>query len=274
MKIHMLVIDPQNDFCDPSGALFVPGADEDMNKLSTFVNTMQSKIDDIHVTLDSHMPLHIAHPIMWVDSNGNHPQPFTLITSDEVANGRWRTARPLIYNHPANGKIPWGQHYTEQLKSQNRYVLCIWPPHCLIGSVGGAVYPKFFDALVKWQENRFGLVNYVTKGSNFKTEHYSAVKADVEDPMDMSTQLNMSLINMLNNPEIVDIIIAGEALSHCVANTITDIANVFGDENIRKFVLLEDCCSNVPGFEQQGIDFINTMKSRGMRVTTSVDYVN
>ncbi len=34
MPHALLVIDPQNDFCDPSGALFVPGAPTDVARLA------------------------------------------------------------------------------------------------------------------------------------------------------------------------------------------------------------------------------------------------
>ena len=30
-RIELLIIDPQNDFCDPSGALYVGGAENDMD---------------------------------------------------------------------------------------------------------------------------------------------------------------------------------------------------------------------------------------------------
>ena len=280
MKIHLLTIDPQNDFCMPAsnrfgmpaGTLFVPGADSDMERLTSFVRKNLKRIDEIHVTLDSHLPLHIAHGVMWLDQEGKMPDPFTIITDDAVERGEYRTVRPLMYDDPVEGRVPWGQHYTRKLKENGRYALCIWPQHCLIGSPGAAVYPEFFSALQEWQETRIGLVNYVTKGSNYKTEHYSAIRADVEDPGDPGTQLNMEIIRMLQDPEIADILITGEALSHCVANTISDIANTFGEENIEKFVLLEDTCSNVPGFEQQGIDFVNQMTKRGMRVSTTTDY--
>ena len=33
-NIQLLVVDGQFDFCDPAGALYVPGADEDMKRLS------------------------------------------------------------------------------------------------------------------------------------------------------------------------------------------------------------------------------------------------
>ena len=271
MKIHLLSIDPQNDFCQKQGALYVPGAEEDIKRLTNFVNKMKNKIDDIHVTLDSHLPLHIAHPEMWLDKNNNHPPPFTLITSDDVEKGIWRTRHPLIID-TADGKMPYALYYTRALENNSRYALCIWPPHCLIGSWGACVDDTFHQSLGNWQIDRFKAVNYVTKGSNFRTEHYSAVKADVEDPVDPSTQLNMTLIDILQDPEIKDILITGQALSHCVANTIRDIADNFGEENIKKFVLLEDTSSNVPGFENEGQLFIRELSDRGMRITTTRDY--
>ena len=116
------------------------------------------------------------------------------------------------------------------------------------------------------------MVDFVTKGSNYKTEHYSAVQADVPDIEDTSTMLNTRFIGMLEKAD--EILISGEALSHCVANTIRDIANNFGEENIKKFILLEDASSNVTGFENLGEEFVKEMVSRGMKKTTTEEYAN
>jgi nicotinamidase-related amidase len=263
MKIHLLSIDPQNDFVLPTGALSVPGAEDDMKRLAKFVKKNIKRIDDIHVTLDSHQPLHIAHPISWVNSNGEHPDPFTLISVDDVEGGTWMCA------WDAN----WGLEYVKNLAVNGRYVLCIWPPHCLIGTTGSSIYEEFHDSIREWAEERTKIINYVPKGSNCRTEHYSAVKADVLVPSDPTTQLNGGIIGVLQNPEIEDILISGEALSHCVKNTVEDIADNFGEENIKKFVLLEDTCSNVAGFEGLGEQFVKEMSVRGMRVTTTEDYL-
>jgi nicotinamidase-related amidase len=68
-------------------------------------------------------------------------------------------------------------------------------------------------------------------------------------------------------------LLAGEALSHCLANTVMDIADNFSDQSyVSKFVLLRDCTSSVTGFEKQGDDFINKMVARGMRVINSTDF--
>lgn len=147
---------------------------------------------------------------------------------------------------------------------------CIWPPHCLIGEKGNNVHPEFSASYRPWLEAG-GVINFVSKGSNFLTEHYSAVKADVADPNDPTTQIQTgegSVIHTLS--EKADLIgITGQALSHCVNFTITDIADNFGEDNIKKFVLLEDTSSSVPGFEQNGDEFVQRMLKRGMQVMTS-----
>lgn len=263
MKVHLIVIDPQIDFCDPKGNLFVTGADADMERLAKMVKRVGEKLDDIHVTMDTHHYVDIAHPIFWVDSKGKHPNPFTLISVDDVKNAVWTTTNPKF--------MPRAYDYVQQLAKNGRYPLCIWPPHCLIGSLGYGIYPALYTELLAWEDEYFAMVDYVTKGSNLWTEHYSAVQADVPDPSDPSTMLNTRLIKTLQDADIIGI--AGEALSHCVANTITDIANNFGEENIKKFVLLEDCASSVTGFEKMGTEFVKTMKGRGMQISDSTKFL-
>jgi len=272
MRIELLIIDPQNDFCHPNGALSIPGAIHDMAQLAEMIIRLKDKLDDIHVTLDSHHFVDIAHPIFWVDSNGSNPNPFTIISADEVVKGHYRTTNPQMQ--------PRALDYVQSLEQNGRYPLCIWPPHCLIGSFGYGVINekdcKLFDALIAWEKD-FAMVDYVTKGSNLWSEHYSAVQADVPDPQDPDTQLNMRLIDTLQKADMI--LLAGEAKSHCLANTVIDIANNFGEENIKKLVLLEDATSNVPDppgttmFTDFGEKFVSDMKARGMQVSTTVDFL-
>jgi len=259
----LLIIDPQNDFCDSRGSLFVPGSEEDVNRLNVMIKRVGDRLNDIHITLDTHHNLDVAHPLFWLDAQQNHPAPFTLISVDDVKNGVWRTSIHAFQERALA--------YVEALEKNNRYQLLIWPPHCLIGSWGTQVVPNLWNIVSDWEKQHVAFVDYVTKGSNLFTEHYSAVKADVPDPNDPSTQLNIPLVETLKNVDIIGI--AGEALSHCVKFTTKDIADNFGDENIKKMVLLEDCTSSVTGFEQQGLDFIDEMKSRGMQVMKSTDFL-
>ena len=263
MKVHLVTIDPQNDFCDPNGALYVAGANEDMNRLANLIDRIGHKLNDIHVTMDSHRTIDIAHPVFWKDSHGNHPNPFTLISKDDVESGKWTPTNPGYYNIALN--------YVTKLEENNRYVLCIWPEHCIIGSWGHAIFPVVSDALRNWERDNFGVVDYVTKGSNVFTEHYSAVQADVPDPSDPTTTLNTRLLDILSNADIVAI--TGEALSHCVANTVNDIMENFGEENIKKLVLLTDTCSNVTGFDSLGEDFVREAVARGMQTSTSTEFL-
>lgn len=257
--MHLVVIDPQIDFCSKQGSLFVNGATEDMERLALFVDRVGHKLDDIHVTLDSHHLVHIANPIFWKDSHGDHPNPFTIITYKDVESGSWMATSPKFQR--------WALEYTKQLEISGKYSLMVYPVHCVIGSLGHAVFPDLFKSLTKWEE-QFAVVNYVAKGSNIKTEHYSAIKAEVVDPSDPTTQINTNFIQILMDAD--QIIVAGECSSHCLRSSILDIADAFGDDKyIKKITLLTDATSPVQGFEKSADDFIKEMVARGMQLSTT-----
>lgn len=267
MRVELLIIDPQNDFCDPSGSLSVPGADQDMIRLADMVRRLKHKLDDIHVTLDSHRLVDISHPSWWRDRAGNPPAPFTQISTDDLKSGRWTTTQPSAYRRSLK--------YLEDLDKTNRYPHVIWPPHCLIGSWGHSIYPELFQALQEWEE-RFALVDFVTKGSNPWTEHFSAVKAEVPDPEDPTTHVNTGLIQTLEEADII--LLAGEAKSHCMANTVRDIADCFSNPKyVEKLVLLVDATSRVPDppgttlFTDLTVDFMQNLTARGMKISTTTE---
>ena len=62
MKNALLIIDPQYDFCNPAGALFVAGAEQDMKNLHDFIIKNSDKLSHICVTIDSHPVNDISHP--------------------------------------------------------------------------------------------------------------------------------------------------------------------------------------------------------------------
>lgn len=262
-KIHLVIIDPQNDFCDPQGSLFVGGADEDMKRLSGLVTRLKDKIKDIHVTLDSHRKVDISHPMWWKDSSGRHPAPFTVVTADDVESGKWTTTQAGMYKRSLD--------YLRKLAATGRYPHVIWPYHCLIGDTGHTIYPELSAAIHDW-EDRFAQADFITKGSNPWTEHFSGVRAEVPDPTDPSTQVNTRLIKTLEDADMV--LIAGEALSHCLANTVRDIASEFSDPKyIDKIYLLRDATGNVAGFENLGEDFVRELTAKGMKITTTKDFL-
>jgi len=260
-KIKLFIVDPENDFVDPKGSLYVTNAEKSIMNIVNLVDTIGHKLDDIDETLDSHHQMHIANPLFWINSKGEHPGIFTLIHIEDVENGKWRPTIPTLRD--------WGLHYVKSLRANGRFELCIWPPHCLIGSWGANVYPPLYDALIRWEQKYKAVVNKTAKGSNIKTEHYSALKADVEDPEDTGTMLNKKLVQKLEDSTML--LVAGYASSHCVRFTVEDIADNFGIESIKNMYLLTDCMNPVKGFEKEADEFLANMESRNANLITSTE---
>lgn len=268
--MELIIIDPQLDFCVPNGtfnlptgALLVDGAYDDMKRLSKWIKKNASKIADIHVTLDSHHLIDVAHPLFWKDTHGKNPNPFTVISSSDIEKGIWTPAVPSLFKQMLE--------YTKALEATARYPLMIWPPHCLIGTPGAAIVPEVMEALTEWATLKTATVDFVTKGSNIFTEHYSAVRAEVPDPSDIDTQLNTKLISTIEKADIL--VWSGEAGSHCLANTMRDTFDAFGADSIKKSVILVDATSPVKGFEKNQADFFKEFEAKGVKLSTTVDFL-
>jgi len=285
MNIHLLVIDPQVDFMDkPGSALPVTGATADMQRLAKMIGRIGHKFDDIHVTMDSHRTIDVGHPGMWVNEQGKNPSPFTIISVDDLKAGIWRPRKHQAKPTQLGGQT-LGQYmleYAKQLEAGGQYPLMVWPEHCLIGSPGNAVQADLLSALQQWERKEFGFVDYVVKGDNVYTEHYGALLAEVPMASDPSSGLNTAFLDVLQSADIV--VVAGEASSHCVKSTVNQIADNIGAEHVRKFHLLTDCMSPVDAIrDPQGnilVDFPviarqwqKDMEKRGMKLTTSVDFL-
>lgn len=275
---HLLIIDPQNDFCDlPSdwcptdaaqGAQYVPalpvkGAHEDMLRLATFIRELGAELVEVTITLDTHHRYDIAHPAFWLDAQGSPVHPFTEISLRSVQAGEFRPRLPA--------ELDASMSYLRALEEAGRYRLMVWPTHCEMGTWGACVHGAVLQACHQWEVATGGSVDTVLKGMNARTEHYSAIMAEVPDPRDPETQLNKGLIERLRAAD--QVLIAGEAGSHCVRATTEHIADAFGGDHIPKLVILSDCISAVSGFEQHFQEFLADMKARGARVCTSVEFL-
>lgn len=253
-NVHLLLVDPQNDFCDlPGAALPVPGADHDLRRVAALISRVGDRLAGIHVTLDSHQPLDVAHPAWWRDRTGAPPAPYTAIGADDLESGVWQVADPA----QAASTLA----YLQALAGRGE-ALIVWPEHCLIGSWGHALHPALSDALSDWSRTRLQPVNYVIKGQNPARERFSAVDAALAGE---AIALAPSWIEQLAAADSVWV--AGEALSHCVANTVRDLVQYLGRADT--VTLLLDCASPVPGFEAQGRSFVEAMQARGMRLADS-----
>ena len=255
----MLIIDAQFDFCNPQGALFVDGAEEDMKRLATWIKINKTHIDHISVTMDSHPVNDISHPSFWQDKHGNFPNPFTPISLQEIKDGKWT---PRFFPKEAIG-------YIEALENQGEFGHFIWPYHCLIGSRGAALDDNVMEALVDWtRDGKFYQV--VAKGTYPLTEHFGIFRANVPAANRPETQLNQALINTLERYQ--QVFLVGEAKSHCVANSLKQ-AMEEAPELAVKFIILEDCMSDVTGLGHLGAPIYDKARKMGIRFAKSTDVV-
>lgn len=259
MSTKLLIIDPQNDFCLPSASLYVPGAEQDAKRIAAFISKHSAEIDSIHITLDSHPNFHIAHPIFWVNKEGKNPPPYTVINYETFAAGIWM---------PVLGELKQRtEEYIMELETKGHYNLIIWPPHCLTASPGACVVDAIAHAAANWELEEPGrIVSYVTKTSNPFTEHYSAVQAEVPDKNDPTTRTNFEFIDSLKDADTI--YICGEALSHCLSNTVRDLIAYIPPE---KITILTDCTSDVEGYEKMGEDILKDFKLQGIKTAISTE---
>jgi nicotinamidase-related amidase len=111
------------------------------------------------------------------------------------------------------------------------------------------------------------MVHKVLKGQNPLTEQYSAFKAEVPRADDARTLLNRPLVQSLS-AQGAALLIAGEAMSHCVAASVSDLMAVLPAERLAELVLLTDCMSPVAGFEAAAQDFLARATAAGLQATT------
>lgn len=275
-NIHLLLIDPQNDFCDlPAGwhatdastgaqlqpALPVAGAHADMLRLAGLIREGAGGIAGITVTLDSHHRFDIAHPTFWQARDGGAVAPFTAITAAQVRGGDYRPRDPAA--------LPRALAYIDELERRGRYSLMVWPVHCEIGSWGHNVHAAVKAAYNAWEDEQLRVVEKIAKGSNPWTEHYSAIQAEVPDAGDPGTLLNMPLVESLDRADLI--VVAGEASSHCVKATTEHIVANLPSGRPAKLVLVTDCMSPVTGFEVQHQAFLKDMAERGVQLRTSAE---
>jgi nicotinamidase/pyrazinamidase len=254
----LLIIDPQNDFCEPSGALFVPGAGEDMLRLSSFVRSARQRLGEVVITLDSHPSVAIERPTFWKRGDGAPVTPFTQITHAQVVAGEYA---------PIDASLgPKVTAYLQALESQGRYQLMVWPVHCVIGAWGHNIHGALFEAVGEWERQVQRGAFKVLKGQNPLTEQYSAVRAEVPLQDDPRTQTNHELIDRCRPPGLL--FVAGEAASHCVAATLDHLFEEFSAEEISRVVLLRDCMSPVTGFDSHAQACYGRALARGARTLT------
>jgi len=287
--VWLLLVDVQNTFCIPDFELFVAGrsgrgAVEDNIRLCRFIYRNLGRITRISATMDTHLPQQVFHPVFFVNQAGDHPTPYTDIKADELRSGHWKFNPALA---PRLGVTPeYGQqmmvHYAAELEKRGKYALTIWPYHAMLGGIGHALVPAVEEALFFHSMVRLTEPSFEVKGDRPFTEHYSVIGPEVtRGPKGEALgRHNETFIKSLQACDML--IIAGQAKSHCVAWTISDLLDdIAATEGslAQKVYLLEDCTSPVvvPGadFTEAADAAFDRFSQAGMhRVQSTEDFLS
>ncbi len=257
-RCTLLIIDAQVDFCSPQGALFVPGAEQDVQRLARLISTNADQIGQIIATLDTHQVLDIAHPGFWEDADGQMPAPFTPISYDDICSGKWRPRFETAYC----------KEYVRKLEEQGEFTHFIWPEHCLAGTQGAALAEPIAAALRSWTHQTQKNYQTVVKGEHPLSEHFGAFQAQIPVAGAPETELNRVLLNDLARYE--EIWIGGEARSHCVATSLKQILR-HAPALAPKITLLTDCMSDVTGLGHLADPIYEAARQQGVRFRASTD---
>jgi nicotinamidase-related amidase len=273
-RIAAFGIDCQVGFVNPEASLFVPGAVEDTERTIAWVYNNLEKITGLFFSLDTHHMFQIFHPAWWIDRDGNHPPPFTAITSADVTSGTWTAV-----SHPREAL-----EYTKKLEATGRYVLTIWPYHTLLGGLSHALVPALMEASMFHAIARSHQTHFETKGTHSLTENYSVLSPEVRD-------LGGKTVGTFNTPffkmlmEYDRVYVFGQAKSHCVLSTLRDLqreVEAIDASLLQKIWILEDAMSPVPAppldplpatlnFPALADEALRDFARAGMRVVKTTD---
>jgi nicotinamidase-related amidase len=285
VRIALLAVDVQNTFCIPDFELYVggrsgTGAVDDNRRLAEFLYRNLAAITQVFPSLDTHHAMQIFHAIWLVDAGGAHPDPYTLVSPEDVADGRWQV-NPAVADE-VGIDLDYAQrhlvHYTRALARSGKYDLTVWPYHAMLGGIGHALVSAVEEAVFFHGIARSSRPDFQVKGDHSLTEHYSMLGPEVTEGPD-GEQLagkNTALIARLLTFDAV--VVAGQAKSHCLAWTIDDLLadELVRERLARRTYLLEDCTSAVvvPGvvdYTDEADAAFARFAEAGMHVVRSTD---
>ncbi len=285
-KICLILVDVQNTFCIPDFELYVggrsgTGAVDDNRRLCEFIYRNLDVITQIVPTMDTHQPIQIFHSIFLINDQGEHPDPYTLISVEDIEQGVWRF-NPAVAKS-LNIDPEYGNrhllYYTRKLRRTGKYELTIWPYHAMLGGIGHALVSSVEEAIFFHSIARQSQPNIQIKGNHPLTENYSVLGPEVTQgpDNDLLVEKNTRLIEHLLQFDAI--VVAGQAKSHCVAWTVEDLLQEFlaRDKKLPERVyLLEDCTSPVvvPGvidYTEQADSAFQRFADAGMHIVRSTE---
>lgn len=283
-RICLVIVDVQNTFCIPGFELFVAGrsgkdAVIDSIRLCKFIYNNLDRLTDIIPTMDTHFAMQIFHQIFFIDKDGNHPRPMTLITCEDLISKKYRVNPEVaksLNNHSYDDIEKYVLYYVKMLKQKSKYDLVIWPYHAILGGIGHCLVSIVEEAIFFHNTARYSQSHFEVKGSDPLSENYSIFRPEVMANMDCEpVQGDTSLFDRLLKYD--KIIFAGQAKSHCLAWSIGDLQEYIQKKDIslaKKVYILEDCTSPVvvPGvfdFTEISNNTFNKFRDFGFNLVSS-----
>lgn len=259
MKNILMIIDAQNDFVEPSGSLYVPGATQDMSNIINLVRNKGHVFDEILVSLDMHQAYDIGHPCFWVSPDGTYPEPFTNISYQDFRDARWTCTSP--------DNLKMVEIYLKSLDVRGK-VHTVWPEHCIIGSSGANLFEPLRTEVENWSKKHERMVNYVVKGMFPLSEFHGIFGPAVEFPSyGKEAQFNFELQESILTYD--NIVATGEAKSHCIGESLEQLLSGHTLDVSERLTILEDCMSNIANFEH-GI--YKVLRDNGATFTLSTTF--
>lgn len=303
-RVCLIIVDVQNTFCIPEFELYVggrsgTGAVDDNRRLTEFIYRNLHLITEVVPTMDTHQAMQIFHSIFFVNERGEHPAPFTLISEEDIAEGRWKFNKKLAHDLSYDSDFIERhlRHYVRSLRESGKYELTVWPYHAMLGGIGHALVSSVEEAMFFHSIARLSQPDIHVKGDNPLTEHYSVLSPEVSTGPD-GEPLSIRAEALFQKPgtayaifqKLIDydaVIIAGQAKSHCVAWTIADLLESASAKDIKikdmklkeKIYVLEDCMTSivVPGvidYTDEAEILFEKFREAGVNIVRSTDPVS
>ncbi|GAA6063785.1 hypothetical protein JCM10212_001355 [Sporobolomyces blumeae] len=180
----LLLVDIQNDFLPPSGALAVSDGDEILPNVYRLLEVDESRFHLVVASQDHHPERHVS----FASAHPPH-EPFETIT----------------VRHPVS----------KEDKSQE-----LWPDHCVQGTEGCEFEKGIKERLERWREvNKFKVVR---KGEDVNLDAYSAFAKPLQVQVRESQgeAATSPLTQILLDAKIDRVLVVGIATDFCVRQTV------------------------------------------------------
>ena len=212
-------------------------------RLCSFLYRNLGVVTQAVVTLDTHQAFQIFHAPFLVDADGRHPDPYTLVTLDDVTSGRWRVepraaatlgldeTRLGAPAHLCRGARRRGKYDAHDLavpRAARRD-----RPRARERGRGGALLPR---RSARYSQTRFEMKGRAADRALLGARARGRARR-------RAASRSGGQHGSRRAPRTFDaVIVAGQAKSHCVAWTVDDLLQDV-PEIAPRLYLLEDCSS-------------------------------